>query len=270
MDSEDKHVDIHEEAIVKTKKRGDILYYSINQVAALLDEEDSNIRYYTSIFDNILKIEILDKELRYTNRDIDKLEFLINLKNKGMTIKEVQKYCEELPLDIEDLIEIKENNSISAKEIVGTILDLENKQIENLREHLDVKIDKSNELSFQKIAKLIVEEQDKQFTLFRDDILREIKEYIDYKFDIESKVNKDLYNALSIKIDNLTSEKLSIEDNVKLQFNKFNEICISRDRNLIEEIKRFENVIERAYYVQQEVDAHKEKKSFIGKLFGLI
>ena len=268
MDSEDKHVDIHEEAIVKTKKRGDILYYSINQVAALLDEEDSNIRYYTSIFDNILKIEILDKELRYTNRDIDKLEFLINLKNKGMTIKEVQKYCEELPLDIEDLIEIKENNSISAKEIVGTILDLENKQIENLREHLDVKIDKSNELSFQKISKLIVEEQDKQFTLFRDDILREIKEYIDYKFDIESKVNKDLYNALSIKIDNLTSEKLSIEDNVNLQFDKFNEICISRDRNLIEEIKRFENVIERAYYVQQEMDSHKEKISFIGKLFG--
>jgi len=270
MNFENKHMNIHEEAIVKTKRRGDILYYSINQVAALLDEEDSNIRYYTSIFDNILKIEILDKELRYTNRDIDKLEFLINLKNKGMTIKEVQKYCEELPLDIEDLIEIKENNSISAKEIIGTILDLENKQIDNLRESLGNKIDKSNELSVQKISKVIGEEQNNQFILFRDDLLREIKEYIDYKFDVESKTNKDLYNELSIKIDNSISEKLSLEDNIDLKFDKFNELCISRDRRLIEEIKRFENVIERAYYVQQEVDAHKEKQSFIGKLFGLI
>ena len=38
-----------------------------------------------------------------------------------MTIKEVQKYCEELPLDIENLIEVKENNSISVKEIISTI-----------------------------------------------------------------------------------------------------------------------------------------------------
>ena len=80
MNAEDKYMNIHGETIVKNKKRGDILNYSISQVATLLDEEDSNIRYYTNVFDNILKIEISDKELRYTNRDIDKLEFLINLK----------------------------------------------------------------------------------------------------------------------------------------------------------------------------------------------
>ena len=68
--------------------------------------------------------------------------------------------------------------------------------------------------------------------------------------------------------DNLISEKLSIEDNIKLQLDKFNQIFASRDRNLIEEIKRFKNVIERAYYVQQEVDTQKKKISFIGKLLG--
>jgi len=268
MDSGDKHINIHEEAIVKNKKRGDILYYSISQVATLLDQEDSSIRYYTNVFDNILKIEISDKELRYTSRDIDKLEFLINLKNKGMTIKEVQKYCEELPLDIEDLVEIKENNSISIKEIMTTIVDLQNEKIDNLRECLTNKIDENNELSVQKIAKLISQEQNKQLHFFRDDILNELKEYINSKFDTETEINTNLYNELSTNINNLIIEKLSLVDNIQLQLDKFNEVSISRDRNLIDEIKRFENVIERAYYVQQEMETQKEKISFIGRLFG--
>ena len=225
MDSEDKYIDFQDGHIINNKKRGDILSYSISQVAALLDQEDSSIRYYTNVFDNILKIEISDKELRYTNRDIDKLEFLINLKNKGMTIKEVQKYCEELPLDIEDLIEVKENNSISAKEIIEIIVESENEQLDDIKKYLTNKIDESNELSVKKIVELIGEEQNKQLKFFKDDILNEIKEYIDSKLDIENKINTDLYNEFSIKIDNLISEKLSIEDNIKLQLDKFNQIC---------------------------------------------
>ena len=59
--------------------------------------------------------------------------------------------------------------------------------------------------------------------LITDNILKEIKEYIDYKFDIEYKTNKDLCNELSIKIDNLMYEKFSLEDDIKLQLHKFNE-----------------------------------------------
>lgn len=268
MNDEDKYMNIYEETIIKNKRRGYILNYSISQVATLLDEEDSSIRYYTNVFDNILKIEISDKELRYTNRDIDKLEFLINLKNKGMSIKEIQNYCEELPFNIEDLVDIKENNSVSVKEIIAKIVELENKQIDNLKEHLVNKIDESNELSIQRNVKLIGEEQNKQLKLITDNILTEIKEYINYKFDIEYETNKDLYNKLSIKMDNLINERLSLEEDIKLQLHKFNEISISRDRNLIGEIKRFENIMKQAYYVQQEMDTQKENKSFIGRLFG--
>lgn len=268
MDSEDTYMNIQDTDIMNNKKRGDILFYSIHQVAALLGQEDSSIRYYTNVFDNILKIEISDKELKYTNKDIDKLEFLINLKNKGMTIKEVQKYCEELPLDIEDLVEIKENNSVSVKEIVTTIAELENKQIDDLKEYLTNKIDQITEFSVQKIIKAIGEEQHKQLNLFKDDILNEIKDHIDYKFDNEHKTNKDLYDELSMKIDSLNPKEVSLEDNLKLQLDKFNETSVSNNKNLIDEIKRFENVMERAYYVQQEMDTQKEKISFIGKLFG--
>lgn len=261
-------MNIHDELTVKNKKRGDILYYSISQVANLLGEEDSSIRYYTNVFDNILKIEILNKAFRYTNSDVDKLEFLINLKNKGMTIKEIQKYCEALPLNLEELVEIKENNSLSAKEIITTIVGLENKELNNLKENLSNKIREDNELHIQKIDDLI-SEQNNQLKLFKEDILKEIKQYVDYKFDKAHEANSNLYNELSLKIDNLISEKLSLEDNIKLQFDKFNDLSNSRDINLIDEIRKFKSVIERAYYVQQEMDTTKEKSSFIGRLFGI-
>lgn len=256
MDSEDKHMNIQEDTTLKSKKRGDIKYYSISQVAALLDEDDSSIRYYTNVFDNILKIEIADKELRYTNSDVDKLEFLINLKNKGMTIKEVQKYCEELPLGIEELVEVKENNSVSVKEIIATIVELESEKISSLNNQLSNKIQECNESSVEKITKTFEAEQGKQLNLLKEDIIKELKEYIDYKFEMEYKTTKDLYG------------QFSLEDTIKLHLDKFNELSISRDRNLIHEIKQFKNVIERAYYIQQEMDTQKEKASFIGKLFG--
>lgn len=268
MDYNDTHMDFHDELTVKNRKRGDILYYSISQVANLLGEEDSSIRYYTNVFDNILKIEILNMEFRYNNKDIDKLEFLINLKNRGMTIKEIQKYCEALPLDLEELVEIKENNSLSAKEIITTIVGLENKEIDNLKENLSNKIKEDNELHIQKIEDLVLE-QSSQFKVFKEDILKELKQYIDYKFDKVYEENSKLYNELSLKIDNLISEKISLEDNIKLQFDKFDNISNSRDMNLMEEIRKFKNVIERAYFVQQDMDATKEKVSFLGRLFGI-
>lgn len=270
MNSENTQIDIDEEITIQDKKRGDILYYSISQVAALLGEEDRNILYYTNIFDNILKIEISDKELRYTSGDIDKLEFLINLKNKGMTIKEIQNYCKELPLNIQDLAEIKETNSLSVKEIISTIMESESKEIHNLKEYLADKIYENNQLSIQKIVESIIKEQNRNFDLLRGDLLDELKRYIDYKFDIEYKTNKDLYNELSSRLDILVSEKNSLDNNIRSQLNEFNQTSISRDNNLITEIKRFKDVIEQAYYLQKEIETQTAKTGFMEKLFTAI
>lgn len=311
MDSKDKNINIQYGNTIKNRRRGDILYYSVSQVAALLGEEDSNIRYYTNVFDNILKIEIANKELRYTINDIDKLEFLINLKNKGMTVKQIQKYCEELPLDSEDSTNLKETNPVSFEEIITSLTTSENEQIDNLREHLtnkidslsehiiskvdenhklaiqkindnnkltakkidDIKeyvgknIDKDNELAIKKIIELIIDEQSKQLNSFKENMLNEIKEYIDYKFDSEYKKNSSLYNKCS-DIHDLISNNFSLENSVKLELDKFNEVCISRDKNLLNEFKKFKTVIEQAYYIQQDVDTERKHISFIEKLFG--
>lgn len=297
MNSEYTSNNFQEEGIVTNKKRGDILSYSVSQVAALLGQEDSNILLFTNIFDNILKIEISDKELTYTNRDIDKLEFLINLKNKGLTTKEIQKYFESLPLDIEDIIGSKDHSSTSGNEIIETIVKSENEQFDNLKEYLTNemdknnelgveklikseneqfvnlkeyitnKIDENNELIIEKIIKSVTEEQNKQLKLFKDDILNEVKEFINSKFDIESKANEDLYNKISTKVDDLSSEKLSLEDNINLQMDKFTELSISRDKNLIDEIKKYANIMDQAYHIQNEMDTSKEKTGFLSRIF---
>lgn len=286
MNSEYTSNNFQEEGIVTNKKRGDILSYSVSQVAALLGQEDSNILLFTNIFDNILKIEISDKELTYTNRDIDKLEFLINLKNKGLTTKEIQKYFESLPLDIEDIIGAKDHSSISGNEqfdnlkeylinkidennklIVEKIIKSENEQIDNIKEYLANKIDKNNELIVEKIIKSVTEEQNKQLKLFKDDILNEIKEFINSKLDIESKANEVLYNKISTKVDDLASEKLSLEDNINLQMDKFTELSISRDKDLIDEIKKYANIMDQAYHIQNEMDTSKEKTGFLSRIF---
>lgn len=304
MDSKDNHINIEDEDVMQNRKRGDILFYSVSQVAALLGEEDSNIRYYTNVFDNILKIEISNKELRYTLKDIDKLEFLINLKNKGMTIKQIQTYCEELPLDNEDSIDIKEVNSLSIDEVMDKIskkedeqfddlkefltteineiselliqkiderinkkLDSENEQINDLKKFLSNEISQKKDSTIQEVIKLIADEQNNQLNSFKDNILTEIKEYIDCKFDSEYQKNNALYNKCS-EINNLISEKLSLEDSIKLELNKCNEESISRYEVLADEIKRFRAVIEQAYYIQHEIDNQKKHKSFIEKIFG--
>ena len=185
-----------------------------------------------------------------------------------MTIKEIQKYCEALPLNLEELVEIKENNSLSVKEIITTIVGLENKEINNLKENLSNKIREDNELLMKKIDNL-VSEQNNQLEFFKEGMLKEIKQYIDYRFDKTYEVNNNLYNELFQKMDALVSENLSLENNIKLQLDRFNEISNSRDINLIDEIRKFKNVIERAYYVQQEMDNTKEKVGFIGRLLGI-
>lgn len=268
MNSENKYIDIQDENVIQNKRRGDILHYSLSQVADLLGEEDSSIRYYTNVFDNILKIEISNKEFRYTNKDVDKLEFLINLKNKGMTIKEVQRYCEELPLDIDDILEVKEDNSLSAKEIISSVINLENEKFDNIKEYLSNKIDENTELIMQKTVELIIKEQAKQLDLFKTNIVNEFKDYIDYKSNTEDTISADLYNEMSAKMNTLLENRLSFENNVNSRLNNLNEVFITTGKTLADEIQRFKNIIERAYYVQEEIASQKSKQSLLGRLFG--
>lgn len=262
MNSEENNEILEQGDIINSRKRGGILYYTISQVATILEEEESNILYFTNIFDDILNIKISDKELRYTDRDIDKLEYLINLKNKGLTIKEIQKYCEELSFDSEETIIPKAEVAMPTEGIVEEISKSQSELFDNLKEYFDKKIEESNEILSEKIVKQIEEEQSKQIKLLKEEILNELTE-ISSNTSGENEDNGSL-DEISAKIDKLVADKLSFEDTIRSEFEKFNEMYESQEKNIIDEIKRNNSIMEQARYVEQEMD---KKSGFFSKIF---
>lgn len=275
MDSKDKFINIKEKEklSIQDKRRGDLLYYSVSQVATLLNEEESEIRYYTNIFDDILKIEIVNKQLRYNNNDVDRLEFLIKLKNKGMTIKEIQEYCSELPLDEDNVIQIPENNSTSIEEMIKIMCEAQNKQLEQFKKDLSQEIIEKNLIEINKMTKTIMENQTNKIEELKQDVLSELKEYIAIKFDAEIERNEEVNKKVIEDVEDLLTEVLE-RNMVKIRgaftskFDEFAKAGVSRDESLMKEIKKFEDVIKRAYCIQQEVEMQQSNSGFLKKIIG--
>ncbi|MDU7442377.1 MAG: helix-turn-helix domain-containing protein, partial [Clostridium sp.] len=153
------------------RKRGDIPYYTLSQVASLLNENEGQIRYYTNIFDDILKIEIADKQFIYTECDLNKLEFLIKLKNKGMTIKQISDYCDKLSLDTPETF-IKESNTASINDFIKIFVDSQSKELNNLKNQLSEQIESCITKQLNIISDKIINEQRKQIHTLEKNIFK--------------------------------------------------------------------------------------------------
>lgn len=153
--------------------RGAALYYSTNQVATILGESDSKIRYYSNVFDELLNIEISNKQRRYKQEDIDKLKFIIELKNEGMTLKQIKEYCEEVDFH---------NGEISVKE--------------------------SNPLAIQTLAKALMEEQTKQIENLKTELFEQLKEFIVSQNIEQSKVLENIKEEIAVTVDEVVGEKM--------------------------------------------------------------
>lgn len=153
--------------------RGTALYYSTNQVATILGESDSKIRYYSNVFDELLNIEISNKQRRYKQEDIDKLKFIIELKNEGMTLKQIKEYCEEVDFH---------NGEISVKE--------------------------SNPLAIQTLAKALMEEQTKQIENLKTELFERLKEFIVSQNIEQSKVLENIKEEIAVTVDEVVGEKM--------------------------------------------------------------
>lgn len=153
--------------------RGTALYYSTNQVATILGETDSKIRYYSNIFDELLKIEISNKQRRYKQEDIDKLKFIIELKNEGMTLKQIKEYCEEVDF---------RNREIAVRE--------------------------SNPLHIQTLAKALMEEQAKQIENLKFELFEQLKEFIINQNIEQSKTLENMKEEIAITVDEVVGEKM--------------------------------------------------------------
>lgn len=273
MNSKDKYIDTQKvDYKIQNKKRGEILYYSIDQVADLLNESTGNIKYYTNIFDDLLKIEIVDKELRYTNNDVDKLEFLIKLKNRGMSLKEIQDYYNKLPLNDTEL-QHPESNLLSVEELIDSIKEEHQIQFNNFKIQLINDIQKCNSLYLENISSSIIKAQNKSLNEFKEDLFKEVKEYLDSKFDNVNTINISLHNKLIADTTEFVSEKInSKNDELKLNlqndFNTFAQSSLTNNERLIKEVKDFKRVITDAYYTQYQVEMDNANSTgFWDKLF---
>lgn len=271
MDNKDKYIDTQKvDYKIQNKKRGEILYYSIEQVANLLNEDTGNIRYYTNIFDDLLKIEIVDKELRYTNADVDKLELLIKLKNRGMSLKEIQHYYNKLPLN-DNEVQSAENNLLSVEELIDSIKEEQQIQFNNFKIQLINDIEAANSLHLENISSTIIEAQNRSLNDFKLDLFNEVKEYLDSKFDNVTEINMSLHEDLISRTTELISEKINnkhneLKLNLQNDFNTFAQASLINNERLVKEVKDFKRVIQEAYFTQYQVEMDNANEGFFVKL----
>ena len=275
MDNENRYIEKQKVNYkIQSKERGEILYYSINQVADLLQENIDNIKYYTNIFYDLLPIEIIDKELRYTCNDVDKLESLIKFKNKGMSIKEIKDYFNKLPLNVPEVYKEK-SNLLSVEELMRSIKEENQLQLNNFKTELLSEIQTSNSLLLQNITSIIIETQNKNFNKLKENLSIEIKEYLDSKFDSIKEVNINLHNELIDSSNKLISEKFNSMDadlsiDLATNFSTFTEKSLTNDKDLIKEIKEIKSVMLNASYIQSELEMDNNKIGIGNKLLQII
>ena len=126
--------------------RGESLYYSTSQVAKILDLSDSKVRYYSTVFADILNIEFHNKQRRFTKADIDKLRFLTELKEEGMTIKQIQEYCQEVDFENGGEIQVKETNPLSIQTLAKALTEQQQLAIEKQNQVINMLLNKITDM----------------------------------------------------------------------------------------------------------------------------
>lgn len=189
---------------VETKEqkniRGSALYYSTGQVAQILGIPDSTVRYYQKVFEPILNVEIINTQRKYTQADIDKLKFIVDLKNDGMTVKQILEYCDQVDFDTENGIQIRE----------------------------------SNPLSIQTLAKALLEEQKKEFTQLKEELFNrvdsKISEVLDRQLFHQDKLKELLLEEISISVDDVIADKFEgLENGIEELKEEFKISCIKKE-----------------------------------------
>lgn len=185
VDFEDVNNETSEERII----RGSALYYNTSQVASILNIPDSTVRYYSKIFDNLLDIEVINKQRKYKQSDIDKLKFIVELKDEGMSLKQIEQYCSQTSF---------EDGSIQVKE--------------------------SNPLSIQALAKAIMDHQETQIMAMEDRIIKRLEENVQSQIAMNERALESIREEVATTVDEVISEKLSDFNEANIEeFKRVNE-----------------------------------------------
>lgn len=193
-------VEFNDENIKDKEIRGEPLYYNTVQVAQVLGENDSTVRYWTKYFDSILKITISNKMKRYKKEDIEKLRFIRKLiREDGLTLKQVQEYCSEKGFDIENGT-IDGNNPLAIQSFISAMTMHMDEQVKFMQEQ----IIKTNE----NMVKQMIERQEINNKAIQEQIALTVDEVISDKMDgyfTDLKNELEKTSEMNEKLDTLKS-----------------------------------------------------------------
>lgn len=213
--------------------RGKALYFSTSQVATVLGETDSKVRYYTNVFDEILHIEISNKQRRYTDADIDKLRFIIELKSEGMTIKQIQEYCQEVDFEDSKEIQIKENNPLSIQTMAKALLEQQETLINKMKQEII------------------------------DSVITEVNKSLNIQNDNFNDMKNDLSKEVAITVEDVVDRKLQ-KNNDDLK-NQIQENLEDMSQNIILENTKVMN--EFKCITLEQLESQSQPKSLFSKIF---
>lgn len=213
---------------------GEPLFFSSVQVANIINEDVSTVRYWSKRFDKILNIEVSNKNRRqYKKLDIEKLKFIKKLaREDGLTLAQIEEYATSKGFDIDNI-----EQSV---------------------------LDSSNPLAIQTFISAVTMELDKKLNSFAKDLLNKINEQQKINFTIQQEVNEVLRQDIALTVDEIVSEKLdqSLQE-FKTTLDTKEQEAAKRDNEMLEYLKH--QMEERKK--ENELQLQQQKKGFFSKLF---
>lgn len=183
----------------------DNVYYSVGQVAKILEVPYSKVNYYCNYFDSLLNLEIINTQRKFKKNDIEKLKFILQLKDEGLSREQIKSYCQEVDFDINTGLQVKESTPMSIQTLAKAIIsEMQGEMIGNLRQEVAIQV--RNELN------TLLEAQYQANDELKQDICTSIDELVDEKLSKQIEKIADIQKEES----KITIETLN-EMNTQLQ-----------------------------------------------------
>lgn len=184
------------------------LYYNTNQVAQMLGIQDSKVRYYSKVFDDILKIEVINKQRKYKQEDIDKLRYMLELQAEGMSLKQIEQYCSEVSFEEGGKVQIKESNPLSIKALAQKLMDHQQEQIIAMEERIIARLE-NYILNQENNNKELIEKLKDEVSITVDEVVNEKLEEVKEDYKITNESLKEMKEQLKeIKTAYVTTEEI--------------------------------------------------------------
>lgn len=207
------------DAIEKDSIRGNVLYYSTSQVASMLDIPDSTVRYYSKAFEDILKVEIFNKQRKYTDTTISKLKFIVELKSEGMSIRQINEFCATgVDFNSENGIVIKDSNPMSIQTLSKALLEEQKKQMDDFKEEMFKRV----EFHFEELSQQQITHQEKMKESMMEEIAVTVDDVLSDKFStLENEVKYLREDFKMATVSNAEIEKKSSNNSMVSKWKKF-------------------------------------------------